>query len=343
MNLASPLSAFFPVNSFPVNSFTVNSFTVNSFPVNSQGWIFAGIIWVGVFVFSPLGVHVNAADGPCLLDSRNSAEESSDKDEILEMGMKWETPSKAIEKSIRDLKPLLIVIQCEGDIETGSKLEAVLEDRAVQSLVSDVILLRADWVKSGDGWIWKPFPEDWSESRKSVEDSERKNLSKIFGKPKGKTVVALFDPYLNKGTPFKGSQLKASKVRKVLRATLKVCQVYSRSRKAGEQLLDQSQLLVQDQKNKDAIRLMTQLDSLKFPEREPLLERRRKLHEILEIRWKNRRSDAREMELNQKLAAAASSYEEILKEFPHPPWEKEIREDIGRVWRRIQGPGGGGK
>ena len=83
MNLASPLSAFFPVNSFPVNSFTVNSF-----PVNSQGWIFAGIMWVGVFVFSPLGVHVNAADGPCLLDSRNSAEESSDKDEILEMGMK---------------------------------------------------------------------------------------------------------------------------------------------------------------------------------------------------------------------------------------------------------------
>ena len=81
--------------------------------------------------------------------------------------------------------------------------------------------------------------------------------------------------------------------------------------------------------------------SFDFPPNEPLLDRRAQLMEILEKRWKEARAEARDLELSNKLAEAAAKLEVILKEYPHPEWEKQIREDIGRVWRRIQGPGGG--
>ena len=133
-------------------------------------------------------------------------------------------------------------------------------------------------------------------------------------------------------------KLRSSNLRKAIRASIKLATTYERTRKITLLQVDKAQGFVQDSKHPQELQILTEEKFFKFPAVEPLLNRRDQLLEILHERWKEARFKAREMERSNQLAEAAAELEKILKEFPHPDWEKQIREDIGRGWRRIQGP-----
>ena len=255
--------------------------------------------------------------------------------------LKWNRPGQALDQSLDKLFPVIVLLALESDEETTDKLANVLEDSSVKKLLSEVVLLREKWIKTEKGWQWSKLPSNLDSGQRKSETTSRQLLERLIGASGGKSVVAIFDPYLQKGTVLTPSKLRASNVRKAIRATTKICDGFRRSRELAGKLLDKAQMQVQDVQNAPALRTLAGLERFRFPENEPLLNRRVKLMEILEERWKKARFEAREMERSNRLAAAAARLEEILKEFPYPDWEKEIREDIGRVWRRIQGPGGG--
>lgn len=253
----------------------------------------------------------------------------------------WLKPGQALEQSLDKLLPLFVVLELDSDEETTERLSKTLNDSSVKKSFEDVIFLRDHWVKTKGSWQWQRLPADLNSKQREAEVATRRLLEKLILASGGKSVVAVFDPYLQKGTVLTLSKLRAANVRKAIRATSKLCDGFRRSRKLAGKLLDKAQSQVQDSQNALALKTLADLDRFKFPHNEPLLARRTKLMEVLEERWKKARFEAREMERSNKLAAAAARLEEILKEFPHPAWEKEIRDDIGRVWRRIQGPGGG--
>ena len=253
----------------------------------------------------------------------------------------WETPGVALEKSIPALKPVLVYLKTESDSETDQKILGTLEDSGLKKMLPEILLLQDQWSRSGNDWRWKPLSGELASKAREREISARKLLEKLITASGGKSVVAVFDPYLHQGTVLTLAKLRASNLRKAIRASTKICDGFRRSRGLAEKLLDKAQLQVQDSRNAEALRTLAGMKRFRFPAGEPLLSRQSKLMEVLEERWKKARFEAREMERANRLAAAASRLEEILKEFPHPEWEKEIREDIGRVWRRIQGPGGG--
>lgn len=255
--------------------------------------------------------------------------------------LKWDRPGQALDQSLEKLFPVIVLLALESDEEITGKLANVLEDSSVKKSLSEVVLLRDKWIKTDKGWQWAKLPSNLDSGQRKSETASRKLLERLIGASGGKSVVAIFDPYLQKGTVLTPSKLRASNVRKAIRATTKICDGFRRSRELAGKLLDKAQMQVQDVQNAPALRTLAGLERFRFPENEPLLKRRVKLMEILEERWKKARFEAREMERSNRLAAAAARLEEILKEFPYPDWEKEIREDIGRVWRRIQGPGGG--
>lgn len=247
----------------------------------------------------------------------------------------------ALEKALQKLQPIFLVLELDSDEGTRARLKKVLDDSAVQKSLKEAICLKDFWSRENGEWRWRDLSADYNEKQRKSESSARKVLEKLLRSSSEKSVVAIFDPYLNKGTLFSNSKLRASNLRKAIRTSQKVSEGYRRSRLLGEKILDRAQGFVQDERNADSLRTLVKLDELKFPPTEPLLDRRVRLMEILEKRWKEARAEARDLELSNKLAAAASKLEVILKEYPHPEWEKQIRDDIGRVWRRIQGPGGG--
>ena len=255
--------------------------------------------------------------------------------------VKWSRPGQALDQSLENLFPVIVVLALESDEETADKVAKVLEESSVKKLLSDVVLLRDRWIKTEKGWQWTKLPSNLDSGQRKSEIASRQMLERLIVASGGKSVVAIFDPYLQKGTMLTPSKLRASNVRKAIRATTKICDGFRRSRELAGKLLDKAQMQVQDMQNASALRTLAGLERFRFPDNEPLLKRRAKLLELLEERWKKARFEAREMERSNRLAAAAARFEEILKEFPYPEWEKEIREDIGRVWRRIQGPGGG--
>ena len=255
--------------------------------------------------------------------------------------VKWNRPGQALDQSLEKLFPVIVLLALESDEETTDKLANVLEDSSVKKLLSEVVLLRDKWIKTDKGWQWTKLPANLDSGQRKSETASRQLLERLIGASGGKSVVAIFDPYLQKGTVLTPSKLRASNIRKAIRATTKFCDGFRRSRELAGKLLDKAQMQVQDMQNASALRTLAGLERFRFPDNEPLLKRRSKLMELLEERWKKARFEAREMERSNRLAAAAARLEEILKEFPYPEWEKEIREDIGRVWRSIQGPGGG--
>ncbi len=276
-------------------------------------------IFLSVFLFTATDLHAVSDEGE----------------------VKWSRPGQALDQSLENLFPVIVVLALESDEETADKVAKVLEESSVKKLLSDVVLLRDRWIKTEKGWQWTKLPSNLDSGQRKSETASRQLLERLIVASGGKSVVAIFDPYLQKGTMLTPSKLRASNVRKAIRATTKICDGFRRSRELAGKLLDKAQMQVQDMQNASALRTLAGLERFRFPDNEPLLKRRAKLLELLEERWKKARFEAREMERSNRLAAAAARLEEILKEFPYPEWEKEIREDIGRVWRRIQGPGGG--
>ena len=277
------------------------------------------VIFLSVFFFTATDLHAVSDEGE----------------------LKWNRPGQALDQALGKLFPVIVVLALDSDEEITNKLAEVLGESSVKKSLDEVVLLRDEWVKTEKGWQWKVLPPDLDSDQRKSETASRQLLERLIVASGGKSVVAVFDPYLQKGTVLKASKLRASNLRKAIRATTKICEGFRRSRGLAEKLLDKAQMQVQDMQNAAALRTLAGLERFKFPANEPLLSRRTKLMELLEERWKKARFEAREMERSNRLAAAAARLEEILKEFPYPDWEKEIREDIGRVWRRIQGPGGG--
>ena len=257
------------------------------------------------------------------------------------MSPEWLSAGVALEKAVQKLQPVFVVLELDSDEETRVRLQKVLSDSAVEKSLKDLICLKESWSRENGEWRWRDHSAGLDGNQRNKENSARKVLEKLLRSSSGKSVVAVFDPYLNKGTLFSYSKLRASNFRKAIRTSLKLSEGYRRARVLGEKLLDRAQGFVQDARHPDSLRTLAKMDEFRFPPNEPLLDRRAQLMEILEKRWKEARAEARDLELSNKLAEAAAKLEVILKEYPHPEWEKQIREDIGRVWRRIQGPGGG--
>ena len=109
----------------------------------------------------------------------------------------------------------------------------------------------------------------------------------------------------------------------------------------GDPGIGKATLLLQRGETADCCRQLEQAQKLKVPAQAPPEKRRVEVLGLLEKQWRQAMAKAKELERSNRLGEAASAYEKILKDFPHDPWEKEIRQEIGRVWRRIQGPGGG--
>jgi len=88
-------------------------------------------------------------------------------------------------------------------------------------------------------------------------------------------------------------------------------------------------------------RLLSQVAELALPAASPPAQRRLEVLGIVEKRWREAMAKAKQLEQKKRLGEAASALEKVLRDYPHAPWEKQTRTEIGRVWRRIQGPGGG--
>jgi len=250
----------------------------------------------------------------------------------------WLTSGGALDRALSQMKPLFIVLELDSDEDTNQRIKEILSDSGAKKSLSQTIWLKDRWEKIGDRWSWKSSSDDMTDKQRSVEQSARKRLEKLLHASGGKTVVAIFDPYLENGTLLQAGKLRSANLRKAIRASVKLSSAYQRSRTVTRKQLDKAQGFVQDSKHPEALRLLTQSALFKFPPIEPLLKRRDQLLEILHGRWKEARAEARELEHSNKLGEAAAKLETILKEYPHPEWDKQIREDVGRVWRRIQGP-----
>lgn len=115
----------------------------------------------------------------------------------------------------------------------------------------------------------------------------------------------------------------------------------SRKSAAATKLLDRATLVLGKEDTASCCRLLTEVTGLELPPEAPPEQRRVELLKMVEKLWQKAMDQAKELERKNRLGEAASALEMVLKKFPHEAWEKQTRAEIGRVWKRIQGPGGG--
>jgi len=275
----------------------------------------------------------------------------------------WVSPQLGLARALQQRQPVLVLLESPGDPDPARHLEEQLQSSSIARSIRDVVLIRVVWKRGSKGeWLW-PEGTDREDGDREDDDREdddredavdsqdavkpwsrervRKHVEMSLGKPSERTVIGILDLFARQRARHPGKKISASALKKGLRAASQECRVLSRKWDAATKILDAATLLLSREETAPCCRQLGEVEKLKLPAEAPPSKRRGDLLALLEKRWRERMTAARDMEKKNRLGEAASAYEKILKDFPHPPWEKEIRAEIGRVWKRIQGPGGG--
>ena len=258
---------------------------------------------------------------------------------------RWVDPEEGLPRALELQQPILLLVESPRDPQPKVALEQELLNRstarAMKKVISVRVLLRAD---PDGGWQWpletttsdeKDQSQRWSRAR------VRRLIEKNLGNPKGDTVIAVLDMFGRRKAQVVGKKISPSALRKALKLATRECVVLSRKMDVADRLVDKATLLLQRDNTADCCRQLEEAQKLDLPIEAPPEQRRIEVLGLLEKRWREAMARAKQLERKNRLGEAASAYEKILKDYPHDPWEKEIRTEIGRVWRRIQGPGGG--
>ena len=257
----------------------------------------------------------------------------------------WWQPELGLARALKLSQPVLLVIESPADPAPMVALEEQLLSRstarALEKVVAIRVLLRA--ARDG-GWEWPPETKPTDPQQSSERWSRtrvRQLIEKTFGKPKGDTTIAILDLFGRKRAQLEGKKISGSALRKALKLASRECTVWSRKMAGQTQLVDKATLLLQRKDTAGCCRQLEQAAKLKLPVEAPPEQRRLEVLGLVEKQWRQEMAKAKELDRKNRLGEAAAAYEKILKDFPHDPWEKEVRTEIGKVWRRIQGPGGG--
>lgn len=257
----------------------------------------------------------------------------------------WTIPELAWPKALKLAQPMLLVLESSSDSGPVATLEEQLLQRSTARLMEKVVAVRVVLAEGdGGGWNWSvedPLGDSEESAERWSRDRVRPFLEKMFGKPDGKSKIAILDLLGRKRAQLEGDKISGSALRKGLKMAAKECSILARKMAQESRIVDKATLLLQRGETANCCRQLEQAQKLKVPLEAPPEKRRIEVLGLLEKKWREAMAKAKELERKNRLGEAASAYEKILKDFPHDPWEKEIRQEIGRVWRRIQGPGGG--
>lgn len=300
-------------------------------------------LWLALFCLTVSGsfCSLHAISAPGTSESFRLEVTASDDP----VGTFWWTPEMGWPRALKLRQPILLVIEAPGDQAPILTLDEQLLTRSTARLMEKVVAVRVLLREvDGGGWQW-PAEADPPAPQKSSERWSRSQvripIEKMFGKPDGDSKIAILDLLGRKRAQLEGDKISGSALRKALKLAARECSVLSRKMTQESRLVDKATLLLQRGQTADCCRQLEEAQKLKVPAEAPPEKRRIEVLGLLEKQWREAMAKAKELERKNRLGEAASAYEKILKDFPHDPWEKEIRQEIGRVWRRIQGPGGG--
>ncbi|MEE2855825.1 MAG: hypothetical protein VX949_00365 [Planctomycetota bacterium] len=262
-------------------------------------------------------------------------------------GSRWLDPEVGLPRALQKRQPILVLLESPADADPALHLDQLIQTPSIARLLEKVVLVRVVWKPdAGGGWGWPAEPklDDASPDDDSHRWSRQKVqqlLSTSLGTPSSTTVVGILDQFGRQRAKHAGKKLSTSALKKVLRNASRESIVLSRKWDAATKLLDRATLVLGKDDTASCCRLLSQVAELALPSASPPAQRRLEVLGIVEKRWREAMAKAKQLEQKNRLGEAASALEKILKDYPHAPWEKQTRTEIGRVWRRIQGPGGG--
>ena len=257
----------------------------------------------------------------------------------------WLAPEQGLPDALKRRQPILVLLESPSAADPARHLEQQLQNSSTARLLKDVVLIRVVWVVDGSGDVQWPA-ESTSAAGQDAETHwprrrAQKAIETALGPPSEKTVVAILDLFGRQRARVEGKNISSSTLKKVLRQATKETRILSRKWDAATQLLDRATLVLGKEDTASCCRLLTEVSGLELPPEAPADQRRVALLKMVEKRWQKAMDQAKELERKNRLGESASALESVLKKFPHPAWEKQTRAEIGRVWKRIQGPGGG--
>ena len=257
----------------------------------------------------------------------------------------WLSPEQGLPRALQLRQPQLVLLESPTDAGPARHLEQQLGNSSTARLLKDVVLIRIVWVVDSSGDMQWPVPEDSVSAKDRQDHWSRKRARKVIesalGPPVPETVVAVLDLFGRQRARLQGKNISSSTLKKVLRQASQESRMLARKSAAATKLLDRATLVLGKEDTASCCRLLTEVTGLKLPPEAPPEQRRVELLEMVEKRWQKAMDQAKELERKNRLGEAASALEMVLKKFPHEAWEKQTRAEIGRVWKRIQGPGGG--
>ena len=257
----------------------------------------------------------------------------------------WLSPEQGLPRALKLRQPLLVLLESPANAGPARHLEQQLGNSSAARLLKDVVLIRIEWVVDSSGDVQWPVPVDSASAKDGQEHWSRKRARKVIesalGPPSRETVVAVLDLFGRKRARLEGKNISSSTLKKVLRQASQESRMLSRKSAAATKLLDRATLVLGKEDTASCCRLLTEVTGLELPPEAPPEQRRVELLKMVEKLWQKAMDQAKELERKNRLGEAASALEMVLKKFPHEAWEKQTRAEIGRVWKRIQGPGGG--
>ena len=258
---------------------------------------------------------------------------------------RWFDPELGMPRALELRQPILMVVESPSDPQPVLDLEQELLNRSTARAMDKVVRVRIKLTAHVDGsWQWPPKTTpavDQDQVKRWSRVRAQRYIEKTLGKPKGATVIAVLDLFGRKRAQVVGKKISAGALRKALKLASRECSILSKKMDVEGRLVDKATLLLQRDDTAGCCRQLEAAQKLELPVEAPPEQRRIEVLGLLEKRWREAMARAKEFERKNRLGEAASAYEKILKDFPHDPWEKEIRAEIGRVWGRIRGPGGG--
>jgi hypothetical protein len=233
-------------------------------------------------------------------------------------------------------KPCLVIALPEGSAEShratlAERLRESSRAKLAEDFVVIEVILGAEraWPAAGPP---SGTPEPWSSER------ARGWLEGRLGRLGDAPVVAFLDFSGVLLARFDGDPPGEAKLKKALRGSYAANEERRKVFAGAEKGLEQIGLALKRKLYADACRIDIELRKLDLPlESKPCLEREAR-HEELEQAWRARLEEASKLEEKEKLAEAVVEYDKIIREFPIPERQGEVRQRHGRLLRKIYGP-----
>lgn len=251
----------------------------------------------------------------------------------------WQDPEIGLPRAAEKGSPVLLLLVAPSDDEFEREALELLGHRSLAKALAGLEAVRLRFVRSDDGKIkWPPEVDGEKKDQRWDRARVRDHLERGLGILGEGSLLCLLDSYGQPLVRYDRRLPGRSKLRKGLTSAVKVCNLQaSLARKVAVELAKVG-VAIERKKYADACRLMLSLEEIALPRVAPVLTERDRLRDKLEKKFRLRLAAAEKLEKGNKLGEAAADYEKVLREFPIPGWQREVRERIGRVWRKIQGP-----